>query len=134
MEKVKSLYKKTAVNSFGNLIPIGSEGQYIDMLSGLDNEQELKLGGNHTTSISINNNVTTITEDYKKADNTTIVYKVITTIENINTGTEIISSLYSVDGQVQFLIKTKTITIPKEVSGEPIVINEILEDPEEVNP
>ena len=52
MERVKGLHKKTTASSFGPLVPIGTDGTLVDMLSGLDNEQELKLGGNHVTEIS----------------------------------------------------------------------------------
>lgn len=53
---IKKLRKKISnsqsINDFATPIPIGSQGHYIDMLSKLDLEEQLKIGGNKVTLIS----------------------------------------------------------------------------------
>lgn len=46
-ERIKGLHVKIGSQSYSPLMPFGSDGQLIDMISSLDLEQELKLGGNH---------------------------------------------------------------------------------------
>lgn len=46
-ERIKGLHVKISSDSYSPLKPFGSDGQLIDMLSSLDLEEELKLGGNH---------------------------------------------------------------------------------------
>ena len=110
MDRIKGLRQKSANGSFDSLVPFGTDGILVDMLSGLDSEQELKLGGNHITAISenINNSTTTITETYKALDNSTVTYIVETTIDESNsTSTEITIALK----RDNVILNSKTITI-----------------------
>ena len=62
--RIKQLRQK-ANGNYENKIPIGAEAQYIDMESGLDLEEELKLGSNHYVEISeANENYTLIRQYY----------------------------------------------------------------------
>ena len=63
-ERIKGLHIKDSPNSYSNLIPFGSEGELIDMLSTLDLEQELKIGGNHYIEIKEENDETIVKEWY----------------------------------------------------------------------
>ena len=65
-ERIKGLHIKDSPNSYSNLKPFGSDGQLIDMLSSLDLEEELKLGGNHYVELEEddNNDVLVIKEWY----------------------------------------------------------------------
>ena len=117
--KVKGFRQKQLDGSYSNFTPFGTDGILVDMLSGLDNEQELKLGGNHDATIieSVNasdEKVTTITELFK--DNSlepVIKYSLITEItEHEDTSTTIICSLYTEDNINSTPLHVKTITIP----------------------
>ena len=120
MERVKGLHKKTTASSFGPLVPIGTDGTLVDMLSGLDNEQELKLGGNHIAEISEDGNSTTIIEQYCKNDAAkTIVYTVKTIVtDNIDGG----DSTAAADK-----LNTKIISIPVEIPNQSLTIEEELQ-------
>lgn len=79
MSKIKQIRQRTD-NGFGQGIPLGADGINIDMSSGLNLEEELKLGGNHYIEISENT-----------SDNTTHVQQWYYDISAINTSN--ISSL-----------------------------------------
>ena len=116
--RIKGLYKKQS-GSFGQYKPFGTDGTLVDMLSGLDNEQELKLGGNHTSTIveSIVNeeNVTTITERYKDRANNIVQYTLVTVItEHNDNSTTIVNTLHSGSDTSIAPLNVKTITIPGE--------------------
>lgn len=115
--RIKGLRKKGSDKTFGDFVPFGTDGILVDMLSGLDNEQELKLGGNHRVNIEESTvdgrNVTTITEEYLDKNNIGIQYSVITEIVSNDDGsTTITSSLYSGSGLNADLLNVKTTTIP----------------------
>jgi len=111
MQRVKSVRKKTSEGTFGSAIPFGTDGILVDMLSGLDNEQELKIGGNHVSSIEEDGNNTTITEVFKDLTNTNILYTLITVITEINNTTTITMNLYSGEYEVGATpLRFKTIT------------------------
>jgi len=118
MNRIKGLRKKTGTSSYGNLVPFGTDGILVDMLSGLDNEEELKLGGNHNVSITTDgvtgNDV--ITEIYYKNNNdphisADIAYTVESIIADGVSGTTITVSLW-VGEKSGAAAKVKTITIP----------------------
>ena len=117
--KSKGLRQKQPNGSFGPFVPFGTDGTLVDMLSGLNNELEMKLGGNHTStiveSVVQEENVTTITERYKAIDNNTVVYSVVTTItEHANGSTTIVSAIYSGSDTTLTPLNVKTITIPSD--------------------
>ena len=125
MDRIKGLRQKQSDSSYNSLIPFGTDGVLVDMLSGLDNEQELKLGGNHTSVITeVNATTTSIVETYKALDNTTVTYVVETTIvENNDSSTDITISLKQND----VIIKSKSIVIPAE-DGAILEIEEELDE------
>lgn len=64
IKRIKQIRKKE-INGFGAPVPLGTDGLLVDMLSGLDLEEELKLGNNHSATITqIDNNTTQIKEQY----------------------------------------------------------------------
>ena len=124
MKRVKEIREKQSNGSFNNSsIPIGTDGILVDMLSGLDNEQELKLGGNHSSTITeVSNTVTTVEEVYYALDNETVVYQLSTTITEQNHGSTIITCVLK--DSAGTVLKTKTITIPADAAS--IMIGEVL--------
>ena len=105
MDRVKSLRQKKADGSYTSPISLGTDGILVDMASGLDSEQEFKLGGNHDTVIEEQNNITTIIETYKALNNATITYIVETTINEVN---NTITTVLKKNG---ITIRSKTINI-----------------------
>ncbi len=112
MDRIKGLRQKQSDSSYNSLVPFGTDGILVDMLSGLDNEQEFKLGGNHTSVITeVNDTTTTIVETYKALDNSTVTYTVETTIvENADSSTSITIVLK----RGGTIINSKAITIPAD--------------------
>ena len=112
MDRIKGLRQKRSDNSYNSLVPFGTDGIFVDMLSGLDNEQEFKLGGNHDSVITeVNDTTTTIVETYKALDNSTVTYVVETTVvENNDSSTSITISLK----RGGTTLNSKTITIPAD--------------------
>lgn len=86
LKRIKEI-RQLQEHGYSDPIPLGSEGQYVDMKSNLDLEQELKLGGNHNVTIIEEGNKTTIKEYYLHKNNSSIEedsdiidYIVVTTI------------------------------------------------------
>ena len=124
MDRIKGLRQKQSDSSYNSLIPFGTDGVLVDMLSGLDNEQEIKLGGNHTSVITeVNATTTSIVETYKALDNTTVTYVVETTIVENNDSSTNITIVLKQNGTV---INSKSIVIPAEDGA-------VLEIEEELN-
>lgn len=63
LKRVKQIRKRSN-NSFLDGIPIGTDGLLVDMISGLDLEEQLKLGGNHYVDIKQTDTQTEIREWY----------------------------------------------------------------------
>lgn len=61
--RVKQIRQKSS-SGYLSGIPIGADGLYIDMSSGFDLEEELKLGGNHYVEILDSETSTVIREWY----------------------------------------------------------------------
>ena len=124
MKRVKEIREKKSDGSFNNnSVPLGTDGILVDMLSGLDNEQELKLGGNHSSTITeVSSTVTTIEEVYYAIDNLTVVYLLSTTITDQVDGSTLITCVLKNSAGV--VLKTKTITIPADAAS--IMIGEVL--------
>ena len=62
VKTIKGSRQKNSTGNYADYIPFGADGEYIDMLSGLNLERELKLGGDHLTSITEQNGNIIITE------------------------------------------------------------------------
>lgn len=126
VQTIKGSRQKVSASGYSDYIPFGADGKYIDMLSGLDLEKELKLGGNHSAIIGLDSqNRTVITQKYADEDASAAYYKVITTIEEEADSTTITSQLHWIDSQENDILKnTKTITIQE--NGEQAEITEVL--------
>lgn len=128
MSKVKGLRQKTA-NGYTDFIPFGTDSILVDMANGLDLEQELKIGGTHTSEIveKIDEDTgklqTIITEEFGSSG----YYNTTTITENENS-TSIVIELMAPNGTK----KLKTITIPAsstidpETEIESLTIQEVL--------
>lgn len=100
-DRIKGLRQKLQNNSYGDFVPFGSEGEYIDMFSGLSLEQEFLLGGTHQVYIKEVNNTTIIIDNYGG------VYCTRTTISHPSSVTDrIVAQLYD----------TEDITLPSSIS------------------
>lgn len=122
IKRIKQVSKKTS-SGFTNPIPFGTDGLLVDMLSGLDLEEELKLGNNHSaTIIQYQNNTTEIEEKYKNNEGS-IEFSVLTLITEGNNGTTVNMKLFkgtiNRDEQNNViesnLLHTKITTISNEV-------------------
>jgi len=70
MERIKGVRQKTGSGQYPSFVPFGTDGQYIDMISELNLEYELKLGTKHLAKIDEDEeaNTTTIVENYATPD------------------------------------------------------------------
>lgn len=64
MKITKGFYQKNENNGYDNYTPLGTDGQLVDMISGVNLEYELKLGTKHLVSIETEDDITTIVEHY----------------------------------------------------------------------
>lgn len=75
--RIKQIRQKNASGTYMNY-PIGSQGTLIDMLSELDLEEELKIGGNHYVQVdNVSDELTYVREKYynkPKSENGTVLY------------------------------------------------------------
>ena len=122
MEKrVKGMRKKTSSSTFGSFVPFGTDGVFTDMASGLDLEQELKLGGNQQVTITEpDEDSTLIVETYSDSKGNEI-YRVETLVTKNEREEPVVSTkLY----KGQELIKSKSISFVEEAQAD--VITEAL--------
>lgn len=49
--RIKQIRQKSPLGGFTDPFPLGTDGYLVDMISGLDLEQQIKLGGNHYVNI-----------------------------------------------------------------------------------
>lgn len=123
--RLKGLKQKKNGGLYSDFIPFGTDGKYIDMLDGLDLEQQLKLGTISQVTFGteygglINGatfeNITVITQDFCSEIDVdwTMHYQVVTKIFDYNhNDTGIQQLLYKCgEGRPKELIKTKNIRI-----------------------
>lgn len=79
MQRIKGFRKKGASNNYNALIPFGSDGILIDMLSGLHLEYELVIGGKRNSTITENSTNIIFTNQYYN-NSGAIQYTLTTTI------------------------------------------------------
>ena len=81
-ERIKKLYQKgSAIDP--QFYPIGTDGQFVDMLSTLDLEEQLKIGGNCLVTMQDDENAFIVTEKYYNTSdkqNRTAIWTVVTTV------------------------------------------------------
>lgn len=115
VNRLKGLHKKT-VEGYKEFQPFGTDGLFIDMMDGLNlEEQNIFCGG--PSSFSVDANTGNYIQIYKKDNNTTFYYKVVTSYtESTITNTDTITSvLYVMPDDTP--IKTKTTTITWDSEG-----------------
>lgn len=131
-------------SAYEDLVPFGVDGANVTMASLLNLEEDLKIGGDSSTTIEPLYDLetgeeigTTITSKYYEMGNTNVVYSIVTqivleastnttTVDNVTTVTErttVTSVLYQ--GDLSSVIKTKTtnidtITTTETVNGETV--------------
>lgn len=64
LNRIKQIRQKSSSGNYLAGIPIGTDGLLVDMLSNLDLEEELRLGGNHYVEIQDDDQATRIYEWY----------------------------------------------------------------------
>ena len=123
--RLKGLKQKKNGGLYSDFIPFGTDGKYIDMLDGLDLEQQLKLGTISQVTFGTENiglidgapfeNITVITQDFCSEIDVdwTVHYQVVTKIFDYSyMDTGIQQLLYKCgEGRPKELIKTKNIRI-----------------------
>ena len=129
MDRIKGIRQKTGADSYSALVPFGADAEFIDFLSGLDLEQQLKIGGNHVTKITENSDTqTTIVEKYYNengsSNDSDIEYTIVTIIvQNPNNSSVTVTmSLYK-GNQTTTALHSKTITIEDTVQQSKSVTN-----------
>lgn len=112
MEIIKKMSLRLPDGSFSDPYPFGAEGKNVEMLSGVNLEEEFHLGSPNVTSFSTDENgMTIIREEYKKTGQSDNYYVMVTTFENNDSGGTIISQkLYFSSGEQLTLKKTKITT------------------------
>lgn len=117
-ERIKGLHIKQENNEYSNLIPFGTEGQLIDMISTLDLEEEIKLGGNHYAELKETDEQTVLKEWYytkpknnktkiEMSDFCTYSLEIIFNEEKVSTAIEVENEQVLVDQEEGNLIVLK---------------------------
>lgn len=136
MDRIKGLHEKQAGGQYGALVPFGTDGQLVDMFSGLNLEYEVKLGTPHYVTIgeippSVGVEGTRVVEHYVDptelpndyAAPTKPYYRVTTDITESGTTTSISVTLDYISSGSSATLKTKTTTIDQSTG---IVIKEVI--------
>lgn len=98
LKRVKQIRKKTGSDTYLSL-PIGSQGLLVDMVSQLDLEEEIRLGGNHYTTITSTDLATTIKEWYFSQSRGT---RTITQMASYVTYTVVVTFVSSVEINITY--------------------------------
>lgn len=116
MGKIKSIRQKdiSVSSSFSDPIPFGADGINIDMASGLNLEEQFKLGGLENHTISETSTGTKISSTYKNNNGDVINTIIYTITEDVQTGTTITAVLKDSTDSV---ICTKQFTVAPPSSG-----------------
>lgn len=124
MDRIKGLHEKQG-SSYSAFMPFGTDGQLVDMASGLNLEYEVKIGTPHYVSINDSGASIVITEHYDaNAAPSGNFYKMVTTItETSDTLTTITAVLSYGTTSSQTTLKTKTTTIDQSTGT---IIREVI--------
>ena len=63
MERIKGIRQKIGSGQYSSFVPFGTDGQFIEMISELNLEYELKLGTKHLAKIDEDEETNTTTID-----------------------------------------------------------------------
>lgn len=117
LKRVKQIRKRSN-NSFLDGIPIGTDGLLVDMISGLDLEEQLKLGGNHYVDIKQTDTQTEIREWYLTES------KGNTPIEQIEDSKVKFTCLTAITNSIQYnIIQQEYEEEESRLVDNPIVVN-----------
>lgn len=85
-KRIKGLrrYTQNSETPFSNMIPFGTDGDLVDIFSGLDLEEELLLGGRKTISFQEPQDALIITEKYFDRENN-CCYSKVSNLTSANT-------------------------------------------------
>lgn len=124
MDRIKGLHEKQG-SSYSAFMPFGTDGQLVDMASGLNLEYEVKIGTPHYVDINDSGANIVITEHYDaNAAPSGNFYKMVTTItETSDTLTTITAVLSYGTTSSQTTLKTKTTTIDQSTGT---IIREVI--------
>lgn len=115
VQTIKGERQKLSANSYSDFLPFGVDGEYVDMLSGLTLERELKLGQDHTAEVIENSDGSVDIEEVYAKPSATKYYIVRT---NINEDADtIVQKLYWVENGQETLKKSKQISIIENDDG-----------------
>lgn len=132
-QRIKGMREKTSSAVYAPLVPFGTDGKLVDMLSGLDLEEDLIIGGDHYSTINeVDEEATVITEVFAKradveAGTAVNYYKIDTTLSMNEDGDTIIERKlwYVIDTFSEpELMQQKLITISED--GVEVKIEEVL--------
>ena len=138
MARVKGFYKKISASgnsAYSNFYPFGTDGELVDILSGLNLEDELRLGGMRDCIIEENDNGDiTYIQQYKNNENN-VIFSVKVIIDNdiiindTNTSSIIIEYYRGpvVNNNNPDLIKTKELTLTK-LENDAIITHRFIEE------
>lgn len=123
-DRIKELARKKN-GAFPDMIPLGADSKFVDMLDGQTLEEEFKLTGPCITEIGQDaSGQMLITEEFRVDSQTTDYYKVITTFETSSAGMTITQVMHYIDDTgTDNVIRTKTVTFESSSSG--MIIKEV---------
>lgn len=112
MSKIKQIKQKTNGTFPNQGIPLGADGINIDMSSGLNLEEEFIIGGNHSITITEDeeDNSFKIIESYKDKQNETLIYQTTTDIKENQNTTTITVDMFDYINNIPSHYKTISIT------------------------
>lgn len=114
-------------NDFSTGVPIGTDGILVDMLSELDLEEEIRLGGNHYVDIVQTDTATEIKEWYFSEPRGT---RTITEMSEYVTYSALVSIISAVDIPLGQTVQDGTF-VTQEVNGDIIVSRQAISSNEQ---
>lgn len=123
-DRIKEMARKRN-GAYPDIIPIGADSKFVDMLDGQTLEEEFKLTGPCITDIGQDaTGQMLITEEYRLDTQTTDYYKVVTTFVTTSSGLAITQVMHYIDGTgADNIIRTKAVSFSSSSSG--MVIKEV---------
>ena len=124
--RIKQIRKRTGTKQYSS-VPIGTDGILVDMLSELDLEEEIRLGGNHYVDVVQTSTATEIREWYFSEPRGT---RTITQMSQYVTYSALVSIISAVDIPLGQTVQDGTF-VTQEVDGDIIVSRQAISSNEE---
>ena len=122
-KRIKQIRQKQN-NSFSGGIPLGTDGKLVDMFSGLDLEEQLRLGGKSTVSINETEQRVQIIERHyaKDSENNIPTFTIRTLIDNL-----IFYALIDNHNDIDYIIDSNgnNIGLYQEIMDTPVIYIEL---------